>query len=125
MNLVYKILLFLLLVISLPVGKLFEIFNWNDRIIRTEIVFDKQRIESKGRICYFEKIAKDIKRKFSIYLSAKSDFAVIERITNQKNLLSLSTQNKKINSIATLLISRFVFNISYLDDSEYEFLIFS
>lgn len=120
MNLVYKILLFSLLSISLPIGNLFEIFNWNDRITKTEIVFDKQRLESKGRICFYLKISKEIQKKFSIYLLDKSDFAIIVRIANNKNIQSISTQNKKINNIRTLLIRRFIFNILYLDDSEHE-----
>lgn len=118
MNLVYKILLFSLLSISLPIGNLFEIFNWNDRITKTEIVFDKQKLESKGRICFYIKISKEIQKKISIYLLDKSDFALIGRITNNKNIQSISTQNKKINNIETLLIRRFIFNILYLDDSE-------
>jgi hypothetical protein len=121
MNLVYKILLFSVLSISLPIEKIFEIFNWKDRITRTEIVFDKQKIESKERICFFVKIVKDIKKMFSFYLLDKSDFAIIEGITNNKNLQSLSTRNKKIKNIETLLIRRFVFNILYLDDSDHEF----
>ncbi len=51
MNIVYKILLFSILSISLPIGKLFEIFIWNDQIIKTEIVSEKQRLASRGRIC--------------------------------------------------------------------------
>ena len=67
MNLVYKILLFSILSISLPNGKLFEIFIWNDRITKTEVVINKQRLDSKGRFCFFIKIAKDI-RYFHCYL---------------------------------------------------------
>lgn len=117
MNLVYKILLFSILSISLPIGKLFEIFIWNDRIKKTEIVINKQRLDSKGRFCFFIKIAKDIKKKLSIYLLNKPDFALIVRITNKKNIQSLSIQNNKTNSYKILLIRRFLFNILYLDDS--------
>jgi len=117
MNLVYEILLFSLLSISLPIGKLFEIFVWNDRITKTEIVFYKKRLESRGRICFFAKIVKETIKKFSIYLQNKSDFAIIERITNKKNTQSLSIQNNKTNSCKILLIRRFLFHILYLDDS--------
>lgn len=119
MNLVYKILLFSLLSISLPIGKLFEIFVWNDRITKTEIVFYKKRLESRGRFYFFVKIAKETTKKFSIYLQDKSDFAIIERITNKKNTQSLSIQNNKTISYKILLIRRFLFNILYLDDSSY------
>jgi len=119
-DLVYKILLFSILSISLPIGKLFEIFIWNDRITKTEIVFNKQRLDSIGRFCFFIKIAKEIKKKLSTYLLNKSDFALIKRITNNKNIQSLSIQNNKTNNIKTLLIRRFIFNILYLDDSECE-----
>lgn len=117
MNLVYKILLFSILSISLPIGKLFEIFIWNDRITKTEVVINKQRLDSKGRFCFFIKIAKDIIKKLSTYFLHKPDFALIERITNKKNTQSLSIQNNKANSYKLLLIRRFFFNLLYLDDS--------
>lgn len=120
MNLVYKILLFSLLSISLPIGKLFEIFVWNDRITKTEIVFYKKRLESRGKICFFAKIAKDTIKKLSIYLQNKPDFAVIERITYKKNTHSLSIQNNKTNSYKILLIRRFLFNILNSDDAYHE-----
>ena len=120
MNLVYKIFLFSILSISFPIGKLFEIFIWNDRITKTEIAFEKQRLESRGRICFFVKIAIEIQKKLTIHLQNRPDFAMIERITNNKNIQSLSIQNNKINSYKTLLIRRFLFNILYLDDSEYK-----
>jgi len=124
MNIVYKILLFSILSISLPIGKLFEIFIWNDQIIKTEIVSEKQRLASRGRICHFVKHAKEIQKKLSIFLQNRPDFTLIERITNNKNIQSLTIQNHKVNGIKTLLISRFLFNILYLDDSEYEFSLF-
>jgi hypothetical protein len=79
MNIVYKILLFSIFSISLPIGKLFEIFIWNDRIIKTEIVSEKQRLESRGRICYFVKPAKEIQKKLSIFLQNRPFY------TNSKN----------------------------------------
>jgi hypothetical protein len=77
MKIVYKILLFSILSMSIPIGKLFEIFIWNDRITKTEIVFEKQRIESRGRICYFVKLAKEIQKNLSIYLQDRPDFTLI------------------------------------------------
>ena len=124
MNIAYKILLFSILSISLPIGKLFEIFIWNDRITKTEIVFEKQRFESDERVCDFVTLAKEIQKKLSIFLQNRPDFTLIERITNNKNIQSLTIQNHKVNGIKTLLISRFLFNILYLDDSEYEFSLF-
>lgn len=124
MNIAYKILLFSILSISLPIGKLFEIFVWNDRITKTEIVFERQRLESTGRICYFVKLAKKIQKKLSIYLQDRLDFAIIVRITNNKNIQFLSIQNNKISNIKTLLIRRFLFNILYLNDSEQELRLF-
>lgn len=124
MNIVYKILLFSIFSISLPIGKLFEIFIWNDRIIKTEIVSEKQRLESRGRICYFVKPAKEMQKKLSIFLQNRPDFTLIVRITNNINIQSLTIQNHKVNGIKTLLISRFLFNILYLDDSEYELRLF-
>ncbi len=120
MNLVYKILLFSILSISLPIGKLFEIFIWNDRITKTEIVFNRQRVDSKGKFCFFIKISKDIKKKLSSNLLNKPDFALIERITNKKNKQSVSIQNNKANNIKPFLIRRFIFNILCIDDSECE-----
>lgn len=120
MNLFYKILLFSILSIGLPIGKLFEIFVWNDRITKTEIVSEKQRLESRGRICYFVKLVKKIQKKLSLNLQERPDFSLIERFTNNRNIQSLTIQNNKVNGIKTYLISRFIFNILYLDDSECE-----
>ncbi len=120
MNIAYRILLFSILSICFPIGKLFEIFVWNDRVTKTEIVFEKKRLESTGRICSFVKHANEIQKKLSTYLQDRLDFAIIERITSNKNIQSLSIQNIKINNIKMLLIRRFLFNILYLDDSEQE-----
>jgi hypothetical protein len=120
MNPVYNILLFSILSISLPIGKLFEIFIWNDRIAKTEIVYNKQSIDSKGRFCFLIKIAKNIKKKHSVYLLNKSDFVSIERITNKKNIQLLSVQNNISNNIKPLIMNRFVINILFSDDPECE-----
>ncbi|MBN1970403.1 MAG: hypothetical protein JW870_13630 [Candidatus Delongbacteria bacterium] len=120
MTIAYKIFLFSILSISLPIGKLFEIFVWKDRITKTEIVFEKQRLGSTGKICYFIKLRKEIHKKFSKYFQDRLDFAIIERIRNNTNSQYLSIQKNKINHIKTLLIRRFIFNILYLDDSEYK-----
>lgn len=120
MKLVYKILLFSILSINLPIGKLFEIFIWNDRIIKTEIVFNSLRVNSKGKFCLVIKISKDIKKKLSSNIFNKPDFALIERITNKKNKQSFSIQNNKTNNIKPLFIRRFIFNTLCKDDSECE-----
>lgn len=121
MDLVYKILLFSLISNYLAIGKLFDIFIWNNRITRTEIVFyKKERLESIGRICFFVKIEKEIKKKLSIQKKTRFDFRIIERISNKRNRKLISIENNKFNCLRTLLIRRFIFNIIYLDDSKYE-----
>jgi hypothetical protein len=117
MNFFYKILLFSLLSFGFPIGKLFEIFIWNDRITKTEFVFHRQRIDSKRKFCLFVKISKYIKTKFSSNLLNKPDFALIGKITNKKNKQSISIQNHKASNIKPAIIRRNVFNILFIDDS--------
>jgi len=48
-----RILFFFILTLSLPVGKLFDIFSWNSIIIKTEITLDR-RVRSNRGICYYK-----------------------------------------------------------------------
>lgn len=119
MNSFYKILLFSILSFSLPIGKLFEIFSWNDRIIKTETVFRIKRFETKRKSCLFIKIAKKIEKNLSIRFQDRHDILIREKIKTLENKQLEFTQNKKINKFKIQLIRRFIFNILYLDDSEY------
>ncbi|NLF41905.1 MAG: hypothetical protein GX587_04355 [Bacteroidales bacterium] len=116
MNLVYKIILFSLLSISLPIGKLFDLFVWNDRITKTEIVIHTRETGSKGRICFFVKIIKHTTQKLSSYFQDKFYYAIIERITNIKSIQLLSIQNNKTERYLFKLIRQFHFNITYISD---------
>lgn len=118
MNLVYKILFFSILSISFPIGKLLDIFIWNDSVKRTEVVIKNQN-PVKKKICFFVKIAKEIQKKRSTDLQNRFNFAITERLLSKRNIQLLSVQNNKVNNNKTLLIKQFIFNIIYLDDSEF------
>ncbi len=116
MRTAYKILLLTILSLSFPIGKLFEIFIWNNRITKTEIVTSNQRSELKGKTCSFIKISREILKKFTIHLQDKSEFRVIERIASLKNKQTLTTQINKTDGLKALLIKRFILNVFYTDD---------
>lgn len=105
--------------ISFPIGKLFEIFIWNDRITKTEIVSPNQRWGSGGRICFFVKIAKDLLKQHSLSSQASRNFTVIERIISKKNIQSLFVQNRKVCRYWKIIIRRFISNVLFLDETEY------
>lgn len=116
MNLVYKAILFSLLSISLPIGRLFELFVWNDRIQKTEIVIHSRETGSKGRICFFIKTIKKTPQKLSSFIRDKFYYAIIERIANYKSTLILSIQNNKTEKYISKLIRQFHFNITYFSN---------
>jgi hypothetical protein len=118
MNFISKILLFSILSISFPIGKLFDIFIWNLRITRTEVVFNNQHIQSKEESCYFfSKITKPLKNKLSSPHLFDSLYAIPERIASKTTVQSIANQNKKTNSLTTAVIKRSIFNVVYVDDS--------
>jgi len=118
MNFISKILLFSILSISFPIGKLFDIFIWNLRITRTEVVFNNQHIQSKEESRYFfSKITKPLKNKLSSPHLFDSLYAIPERIASKTTVQSIANQNKKTNSLTTAVIKRSIFNVVYVDDS--------
>ena len=119
MNTVYKILLLSILSFSLPIGRLFETFIWNDRIIKTETVFRKKRLETIGKFCLFIKIVKKIEKSLSTHFQDKQNFVTIEKIKTSEIKQFVSIQNIRTNRFKTKIIRRFKFNILYIDDSEY------
>lgn len=59
-RLVFRVLLYLFISFSFPVGRLFEIFSWNNSIIKTEIVVSKKTLETKKTCNLFQKVFFDI-----------------------------------------------------------------
>lgn len=116
MNLACKIILFSLLSMSLPIGRLFELFVWNDQITKTEIVIHSRETGSKGRNCFFVKIIKETAQKLSSFFRDKLYYATIERIANYKSILLLSIQNNRTGEYIFKLIRQFHFNITYFSD---------
>jgi len=118
MNFLSKILLFSILSIGFPIGKLFDIFIWNLRITRTEVVLKNQHIQPKEESCYFfAKITKPLKNKLLAPRLFDSLYAIPERITSKTTVQFIADQNKKTNSLTTAVIKRSVFNMVYVDDS--------
>jgi len=119
MNIVYKILLLSILSFSLPIGRLFEIFIWNDRIIKTETVIHKKRLETKGKNCLFLKIVKKIEKTLSTQFRDRQDFVTIEKIKTLETKRSIFIQKNRTYKFKTQLIRRFIFNMLYMNDSEH------
>jgi hypothetical protein len=119
MNLQYKILFLSILSIGFPVGRLFEIFIWNDRITKTEVVAPDKRLGSGGRICFFVKIARELQKQLSLRLQAHLNLAVAAQIVSKQDTRSILVQLRKIRSFRKFIIRRSVSNVLYLDESEY------
>ena len=119
MKIVYKILLLSILSFSIPIGRLFEIFIWNDRIIKTETVFRKKRFETKGRNYFFFKIIKKIEKTLSTHFQNRQNFTTIEKNNTIKTKLSIFIQRNRTYEFEVLLIRRYIFNILFMDDTEH------
>jgi hypothetical protein len=119
MKIVYKILLLSILSFSVPIGRLFEIFNWNDRIITTETVFRKKQFGTKGGNYFFLKIVKKIEKTLSTHFQDKYNFVTIEKNNTVKTKLSIFIQKNRTFKFEVQLIRRFIFNMLFMDDSEH------
>lgn len=117
MKTVYKILLLAILSISFPIGRLFEIFIWNNRITRIEIVTSNLASEFKGKTCSFQRITREIKKKDNTYFQKWSEYVIIVRLSDLKIKSLFFSQNNKTSFLRALLIKQFLFNIFYSDDS--------
>lgn len=117
MKTVYRILLLAILSISFPIGRLFEIFIWNNRVTKIEITASNSVSDLKGKTCSYHRFAKEIKKKVNIHLQKWSDYVVRVRQSDFKIKRLLLTQNNKTSYLKTILIKQFLFNIFYSDDS--------
>lgn len=117
MKTVYRILLLAILSISFPIGRLFEIFIWNNRITKIEITSSNRVSDFKGNTCSFQRFAGDIKKKVNIHLQKWSDYVIRVRQSDFNIKRLFLTQNNKTSYLKTILIKQFLFNIFYSDDS--------
>jgi hemerythrin superfamily protein len=115
MNIVYKILLLSILSFSLPIGRLFETFIWSDRIVRTEIVIQKRQLETR---CHFIRVVNRIKKKIATSFQDRRFLKIIEKTNTTKTKQSEIIQKDRTNKFKNQLIRRYIFNITYTDDSE-------
>lgn len=118
MNFIYKILLFSILSFAIPIGRIFEVFIWSNNIIKIENVVQTNELKLNGRFCSFNKVAKKNNEKIISKYQRKHFFILRVKIQNLKTRLSLITQNKQFKKFKPILICRFLFNVSYIDDSE-------
>jgi hypothetical protein len=113
----YRILLLAILSISFPIGRLFEIFIWNNRVTKIEIAASNSLSGVKGKTCSYQSFAGEIKKKVNIHLQKWSDYVVRVRQSDFKIKRLFLTQNNKTSYLRTILIKQFLFNIFYSDDS--------
>lgn len=116
-GLLFKILFYLVLSISFPIGRLFEIFIWNNQIRNIENVSRPVKIKALGRSCSFLKIVRKLKRRI---IDRKKHLLVIkirERIITSESKKLLISQTQKTNPLKKCLIRRYIFNVCYLDDA--------
>ena len=107
------IFLFMLLV-SFPIGRLFEIFFWNAQIINTEnVIISESTI--KGYTCSYLKI---IQQKAQSIINKKNNSdKVFKYIFYQDRiLLKLQTQKELYHSLKLHFIRINVFSISYMNE---------
>jgi len=119
MNVIYKILIFSVFSYTIPIGKIFEIFVWQDNIIKTEYVVKKTANKNSSNVLLlkFDKKAINTKNN-SIFNNYHINY---EKIENSKNNLTLFTFKILFNNIKTRTIHRFVFNLIFSDENSFSF----
>lgn len=108
MQRIYKVLLFSALSISFPIGKLFEIFIWNDKVIRSEIVSCRRYIKPGRGICFFAKVVLDMRKKFLSDIQNSTEYKIIELAVNRMSIILLSLQDQKVINYKILFIKQFI-----------------
>ena len=125
MNFIYKIVLFSILSFSLPIGVLFEIFIWNDRIINTETIFRGNRFGINGRFFLFIKIVKETNAKLSDSFHKKYEYTVRELHQNIRIRQALLIQKKQFGKFRNRLGRILICNIIYIDEPENQIILCS
>lgn len=120
---IFNILFLSLLSFTIPIGKLFEIFIWNDRVTKTESVIQLNRIDKKRRLCFFVKIVKKSKALLIAECKKKQLFLLKEIFQNITNNKIQSIQTSQFNQFKNHLKKGQIFNIIYFDEEkDYSFM---
>lgn len=117
MSIIYKILFFSLLWCSCPIGRLFEIFRWNDNIIKTEYVSVVKESNYKSTFHFVLNISKKITTNSIVSFYHKQLFVFRNLIHNTKSKLILFDSNNQFKELKKELLIRLLFNINFKVDS--------
>ena len=113
-----KALFLSILSFTIPAGRLFDLFIWQDSILKTETNFQVNRLETHRRLCLFVRIIKEINAKFLFKLKKKYNNYLHKINHNLKTRTKLLNQNYQFNEIKEQLTKNMVFNIIYSDVPE-------
>ncbi|OQY01137.1 MAG: hypothetical protein B6I20_07945, partial [Bacteroidetes bacterium 4572_117] len=110
-----KILVFLSIILAIPVGKLYEIFIWNDKIVSIGYVLKEKKIDLKNNpYILFVKINKKNNVAKQIFFSYY--FVNYQKYENSKNELTLNIQKNIFNKHKSRITHRFLYNLIYSDN---------
>lgn len=118
MNTIYKILIFIIFSFTIPIGKLFEIFVWQNNIIKIEYVVKNNEIESRqnSKTIFVKLYHKNNEtERHNIFEYCLYNF---EKYENIKSKLKLNTYNKLFDNHKFKILKRFMFNLIYFDENE-------
>lgn len=118
MKLFCKILFISILSLTFPVGKMVELFAWNNRIVKTETVVRNHQAGIRGRYCSFVKIAGQIFAETSERVKRNRKYTLCELVRNIRIRQTVSLQMKRFSVYKNRFDSQPVFNIVYSDDPE-------
>jgi len=118
MNIFYKILLFSILSFTFPIGKIFEIFIWNDRIVKIETEFQVKNPENKKCFWLFINLQKYLKDNLIFRFHNEQYFIIKEKLQNIKTHRIIAIQQKCLDRFKNRFIRCYLFNVQYSDDTE-------
>ena len=119
MTKVFKICFFIILSITFPIGRMFEMFIWNNTIIRNEYVVQAEKSDiSNTAYSLFNVITQETEHAGLSF--RQQDFILFSKmICNGRSKHILSDQNCLFNSLKGKLIRRYLFISIYSDEFEY------
>ena len=116
MQLLLRIVVFTVLSFTLPIGRLFDLFVWNNSIVRVEHVENCRKITANAVYKHFVKQFKAVKTECLQSFFGINYFVIIEKVKNTQVNQLYKFQNSHHNNFISQVIFQFVFNVQYADE---------
>ena len=102
--------------ISLPAGRLFEIFSWNSSIVRIENILHEYDSEKPDLCCYQQLNDQYWQKKAIEEAKINPDFSPLDFILNKEFENRISYQKNQFDNHKPDLIGRNIYRYSYDDN---------